>query len=377
MKKLRFTNHIVALSMAFVSLHLAACKKDKDNSGNCDGTPTITKVVKPTDRTITVTSGNLREFVTIQGTNLCGVQEVMFNNIKVTSADFYATADEVTVRIPTSVPNPDQITNKLTVTTPTGNATTTFAVNIPAISITGVDNEYAPAGTTMTLFGPSFGIYGFTGGKGKVFFGNTEATITKATADTLQVTVPAGVAQNSPIKVVADNGSNATYAYPYMDNTNMMFDFDTKTGTAAGFITNSATPGAISGKYMRIAKSTGTWAADEIVRGTAKLPQDVVDHPDQYLYKFEINTQVPFNQQGIRMWADYGDSGTYYLWNPTVSPFDTRGKWITYSIPLLDIVKKPTIVARTNNDYTFRSIVYGPTPFTIDLSMDNIRIVHK
>ncbi len=377
MRTFKFKHHIIILSAVVAALHLTSCKKDQSSDNDCSGTPVITKVVKSTDRSVTLSSGDLRQFVTIQGSNLCGVTEVMFNNIKVTSADFYATADEITVRVPASVPSSDQITNKITVNTPSGNATTNFVVNIPPISITGVDNEYAPAGTTMTLLGPSFGIYGFTGGKGKVFFGTTEATITKATPDTLQVTVPAGVQQNSAIKVVADNGNNATYKYPYMDNTNLVFDFDTKTGTATGFITNSTTPGAISGKYVRVAKTTGTWAADEFIRGVGKIPADAVSNPDQYLYKFEINTQVPFNQQGIRMWADYGDSGTYYLWNPTVSPFDTRGKWITYSIPLLDIVKKATITARTNNDYTFRAIVYGPTPFQIDLSMDNIRIVHK
>ncbi len=377
MRTSKITNYILAVSIAFTGVCLSSCKKQTESSSDCSGTPTITKVVKPTDRASTITSGNLRDFVTIQGSNLCGVQEVMFNNIKVTSADFYATADEITVRIPASVPSANQITNTLTVNTPAGNATASFAVNIPPITITGVNNEYTPAGSTMMLFGPSFGIYDFTAGKGKVYFGSTEATITKATADTLQVTVPAGIQQNAAIKVVADNGSTATYAYPYMDNTNLIFDFDTKSGTATGFITNSTTPGAISGRYVRIAKTTGTWAADEIIRGVGKLPQDAVDHPDQYLYKFEVNTQVSFNQQGMRIWADYGDSGTYYLWNPTVSPFDTRGKWITYAIPLLDVVKKATITARTNNDYTFRSIIYGPTPFAIDLSIDNIRIVHK
>ena len=352
----------------------SACDKESVDSG-CSGTPVITQVVKPTDRAVVLGSAAFRDFVTIKGENLCSVEEIRFNDVLVAKEDYFAAPTEITVRVPAEVPQ--QILNKVFVDTKGGEATVDFVVEIPPLTINTVDNEYAPVGTTMALVGPSFKIYGFTEGKGKVFFGNVEAAITKASPDTLLVTVPAGAIQGAQIKAVAENGNSGVYAYPYKDNTNLIFDFDTKQGSATSFITNSATPGPISGNYARVNRSIPSWTAQEFIRGTGKLTADIIAHPEDYLYKFEVNTQIPFNKQGIRMWADYGVSGTYYLWNPSVSPFDTQGKCITYSIPLFDIVKTAPITARANNDYTFRAIVYGPDVFQMDMSVDNVRIVHK
>ncbi|WP_207423580.1 glycan-binding surface protein [Desertivirga brevis] len=374
MKAITSFNYILGAGLALAGIFFSGCDKDAGNVG-CSGAPTITKVVKPTSRTTTLDSAAFREFVTIEGQNLCSVEEIRFNDIKVSSEDYFATPTEITVRVPSDVPQ--EIMDKVFVATKGGEATASFVVKIPPLTIASVDNEYAPAGTTMTLVGPSFKIYGFTEGKGKVFFGDAEATITKASADTLLVIVPANATQGAAIKAVASNGATGTFAYPYKDNTNLVFDFDTKPGTSTSFITNSATPGPISGNYVRVNRNVPVWSAQEFIRGTGRLTADIVAHPENYLYKFEVNTQRPFNKQGIRMWADYGISGTYYLWNPSVSPFDTQGKWVTYSIPLFDIVKTAPITARANNDYTFRAIVYGPEAFDMDFSMDNVRIVPK
>src|SRR5690606_38386713 len=139
---------------------------------------------------------------------------------------------------------------------------------------------------------------------GKLYFGSNEAAIQRATVDSLIVTVPAGAAQGDIIKIVDKNGNEFPYQYPYMDNTNMVVDYDAKPTSVwsrANYVGQDDLSGAISGNYVHFVEKLRTgFAQDEFVKGKVVLPQDVVDNPGNYVLKFEVNTSLPVSMAGIR-----------------------------------------------------------------------------
>jgi len=306
----------------------------------------------------------------------------MFNDVEVDLARMvYAVGNEITVKVPSTAP--DQITNKVVVETSQGEASYDFKINIPPVMIASVDNEYAPVNTDMVFVGQSFDLAGLTRGTGKLYFGANEATIVRATVDSLFATVPAGAVQGDIIKIIDRNGAEFPYQYPYKDNTNMVVNYDDKPSAVwgrANYIGQDELPGTISGNYAHFVEKplrTG-FAQDEFVKGKVVLPQDVVDNPGDYLLKFEVNTSLPVSTAGIRIFADL-PSNKYYAWSPTTAlPFNTKGKWVTHSISLQAANGNTVpLAARANNQYEIRGIVSTGVAFNIDISFDNWRIVAK
>jgi len=106
----------LAFGLLLSALGFSACKKEADDM--CGGTPGISSVSGPTNRSAAITGGSLADWVIIQGSNFCSVNSVAFNDVTVDLQDAYITANEITLRVPRSVPK--NVTNTITVTTAGG-----------------------------------------------------------------------------------------------------------------------------------------------------------------------------------------------------------------------------------------------------------------
>jgi hypothetical protein len=372
-RTLRYT---FTYGLVLSAIALSSCKKEDVSS--CGGTPGIMTVSATTSRSTAVTTGNLADWVIIQGSNFCSVSSVTFNDVEADLKDAYITSNEITLQVPRVVPK--NVTNTITVTTPGGTATTKYTVAVPPLAVASMTNEYALAGEKVAIVGQNFDLYGVTPATGKVLLNSTPVAITKATADSVYFIVPAGVATGAVVKLTGANGFEKEAAFRYKDDRNILFGYD-KNGSLWGgtdFITSAATPGAISGPYIRVNQSIAAWAWTEIsANNNIVIPKDVLTNPGNYLLKFEVNTLKPFTTNVLRVAID-GDPGgnppvNTYQWHPT-TPFSTKGKWNTRSANLSEFITKPDLSKATHE---VRVIIFGDGALDADMSFDNFRIVPK
>ena len=189
----------------------------------------------------------------------------------------------------------------------------------------------------------------------------------------MYVKVPEGVAPGSEVKVISADKTEKKVPYLYQDNRNVLFDFES--GSASQFSTKSATPGAISGKYIRVKQEIESWAVIDFVQGNLPLPAEVVKDPDSYVFKFEVNTLKPFNANMIKFMidGDYHGINTYF-WK-TRETFDTNGQWQTFSLDLNKIINTPLKESLSKHKIKFS--YHGNGLLDADMSFDNFRIVPK
>ncbi len=365
-----------AYGLVLSAIILSSCKKDDVSS--CGGTPGIMTISATTSRSTAVTTGNLADWVIIQGSNFCSVSSVTFNDVEADLKDAYITSNEITLQVPRVVPK--NVTNTITVTTAGGSAQATYTVAVPPLVVSSMTNEYALAGEKVAIVGQNFDLYGVTPTTGKVLLNTTSVAITKSTADSVYFIVPAGVAPGATVKLTGSNGFEKQAAFRYKDDRNILFNYDTNGSVWGGtdFITSDANPGAISGSYIRVNKSIAAWAWTEIsANNNIVIPADVLNNPGNYLLKFEINTLKPFTTNVLRVSID-GDPGgnppvNTYQWHP-MEPFSTKGKWNTRSANLSEFITKTDPTKATHE---VRVIIFGDGALDADMSFDNIRIVPK
>ncbi|GAB3241301.1 glycan-binding surface protein [Hymenobacter seoulensis] len=361
------------LALFVSAFSFTSCEKESDDV--CGGTPSISQVTLPTDRTAATTTGNLADWIIIRGNNFCNVSKVVFNDVEANLADAYVTPTEITLRIPRVAPK--EITNKITVVSAGGSAETSYSISIPPLSIAGMSNEYTPAGKMMAIVGQNFDLYEITPEKGKIEWAGTQVPITRATADSLYFVVPASASKGATVKVLDANQVARPVPGQYMDDRNMLFSYDAGGSVWGGdtYITDAATPGAINGKYLRINQPIGSWAWTEFSANNLVISNDIVANPANYVLKFEVNTLKPFSTNVIKFLID-GDAGSTntYQWKPLV-PFNTRGKWSTKSIKLSDIINTPLLSSKAQHEFKF--LFHGDGNLDADISFDNFRIVPK
>jgi hypothetical protein len=364
------TGFTKALLLALLAgpVALTGCKKD--DMEVCGGTPTLTGVTAPTDRTQVSMSGNLADWIIVQGTNLCNVSKLSFNDVDVSLAEAYITSTEITVQVPRVVPK--NVTNTITVTTAAGTAQTTYKLSIPAMTVMSMANEYVAPGQRGAIVGMNFDLYEVSPAKGKILWNGTPLAITKTTADSVYFVVPANATPGATLKVVGANGS-------YKDDRNIIFGYDTNGSVWGGtdYITTGPTPAPVNGPYARVQKSINAWAWTEFtVNNNIVLPADVAVNPNNYVLRFEVNTVKPFNANVIKFAID-GDPGSgvnSYQWKPA-TPFYTRGQWSTQTVPLSAFITDKASLDKPLHECKF--IFHGDGALDADISFDNFRIVPK
>lgn len=385
-----FKYAMVAVVGMLPLLFLTACKKE--TKAECSGAPTITGISATTDRSLVMQEGNLSDWIIIHGTNLCGTKQILFNDVEDSLKAAFITATEITLAVPRGIPS--QVNNKITVVTPGGSAEYSFKVNIPALEIYGMNNEYIPADSTMIILGKNFDLYNVTPEGGKVLFGNTEAAIVRANGDSVFVTVPAGTPAQAKLQIKDGNGVMYPVPGQYKDARGMIFNYDPYQGVNGITISHGPSPAPVSGNYALLKGNYGAWEWNENYHTMAnvKLASLGITGPvSNYLIKFEINVMSPWQVDPTAAWNfdplkfdfSLSNGNTYeYAWAPfSSSPFTTLG-WKTITIPLSSVVgggnAMPDINGSLGTDDTFvRFFIHGGYGTALNMAWDNFRIVPK
>ncbi|RTQ45109.1 T9SS type A sorting domain-containing protein [Hymenobacter gummosus] len=157
-------------------ISLTAAGNTVTSSGNFTVTPTLTS--------FTPTSGPAGTSVTITGTTLSGATSLTFNGAAATFTVNSATS--LTATVPATA-----TTGYLTVTTPSGSATSSSVFAVPP-SLSGFTPASAVAGTVFTLTGLNF-----TGATAVSFNGTAASSFTVLSDTQLQATLPVGTASGT------------------------------------------------------------------------------------------------------------------------------------------------------------------------------------
>ena len=372
---------------------LASCDAYKaidypDRFVETSGTPTV-HFVRYADRDVVITQAAMEETICIVGDNLTSIHEIYFNDQAAILNTSYMTAHTLVVQVPKNLPTVQDDQMHL-ITRDSSVVLYDFKVLPPAPKISGMSNEWAPAGETVTVTGS----YLFTPMTVQ-FPGTDPIEIASSNGSSFDVVVPAG-AQPGKIKVTTDSGT-AQSVFMYKDSRGMLFDFDGITGLDNhgwnGHSSQDDDGSGINGRFFQFGDGNavlngdweeanfslvywpGSWNEPENYNdGTQMWPRlcDIVDFSkwSNMALKFEMyipssnpckNTPMMICVGGVDLIsfgavttdiygnACAGQNNTYMSgndaprafykpWEATGS-FDTGDKWITVSIPLTEFNK--------------------------------------
>ncbi len=204
------------------------------------GPPSVNRITTAKDTATTITESSLAEMITLHGNNLTDITSIFINDVEVDLSTIYAVRTRLTLPVPRILPM--EADNKIKVTTKLGTVSVPLTVNVPPLTLSGLDNEYAAVGDTVNVNGANFDLYEIVDGKGKVYFGDIEAKIDTTTAEYVAVIVPQGATQGDRIHVV---GPLADMYAPgrYMDNRGLFQDIDHYQGwTGQNWFTDGSRP---------------------------------------------------------------------------------------------------------------------------------------
>jgi len=246
---------------------LASCEKTDypDRFRPTDGVPKVS-YVRYAEKDVFISQAYMAEVICIVGENLRSVHQILFNDQSAILNTAYMTDNTLVVTVPST--QAQEVDNQIHLITKDGKKTNyEFKVLPPAPRIKGMSNEWAKPGEKVSLYG-SF------------FMDVTELTLpgaavtgfTVVSSEEISFTVPEG-ASAGPVSITTASGS-ANSAFHYLDQRNILFDFD---GTRGGFAAGNGwrapaaghihAPGddafpAIDGNYMWFGGQDGGLKAD-------------------------------------------------------------------------------------------------------------------
>jgi hypothetical protein len=348
-------------------------QKESDVSTAPPAISTITKV----DRTTVVTEADLSQLVMIQGTNLSGLKSIKFNDVDADLTQAYVKAKEIIVPVPRLLPG--TVTNKVTVTTALGETSFDLKINVPALQVSGLYNEFALPGDTTTIVGDNFDIYKLTKEDAKVSFGGTQATVLAADQKTLTVIVPASIpAAEAVVTVITPelpDGLKMNYRH-----LGQVINIQNKLWAGESWQTNGTNlgdPKAINGIFSHIHGVTvGQWGWYDQIYG-CNFPvtdPDILNHLDQYDLKYELNTEKdhPLSQMFIKFEMRFSITYEWNLYDSGVS-LNTYGNWQTITMDAKTVMGQ----LFPNNDNFFYFAINPGVQTNLDFSISSMRLVKK
>lgn len=334
-----------------------------------DGKPTV-DFVRYADQDVFITQAYMEEVLCIVGKNLTSVHDLYFNDQAAVLNTSYITDHTLLVAVPKTLPKV-QTDNIYLITKDSTVVSYSFKVLPPNPKITGMSNEWAEPGETVTVTGSYF-IEPLT-----VEFPGAEATkISNITQSSFDVEVPAG-AEPGKIKVSTASGT-AQSVFMYKDTRGMLFNFDNERGNHGWHnmvIESSAL--SLDGNYLLLydaagLKADGTdwpdagyhfeyWPGNWNTPETYEDPDgidltyvaDFSDYANMAL-KFEVlipdtdpwmGTPMQIYFAGRDLVTLQTANNEYFhneavslprvMWRPwkSTGSFDTGGKWITVTFP--------------------------------------------
>lgn len=372
---------ITAVLLVVLGISLVSCSSEEAATSR---SPYISyvRITDPASSDSLLVEAGQGQLLALIGDNLQNTKEVWFNNLRAFISPVYVTKNSILTNVPGKIPT--EINNQIKLIDGFGGVYTyDFKVKIGKPFMNAMKSEYVAAGKIATIQGDFFYepmTVTFTGG--------VQATISSIENDQiLNIVVPEG-AQPGPITIKTNFGET-TSDFWFRDNRNIFVS-----GAAGSdyIVTNpgEGDPVAINGNYIRVKKNIGNWDYTSFFGGgpaefgaeSKNVPDDALQHPEKYNFKFEINTLKPYNANAMKFqvlldkasdFDDYYWSGGVYFWNP---PYDTEGEWETIVVPLEKVLLGPGHEPSAAG-YFSRLIVHGDGVLDADISVDNFRVVPK
>ena len=376
-------------------LAFAACTVDPaDNTA----TPVVS-YVRPTKAAASdslLSEASMGSVVAIIGENLSGVNEIWFNDREASLNPVFITNTSIVVTVPGVMPG--EVNDLITLKTKAGKSCTyPFSVIIPSPVVTTIDNDWAPAGTEVTITGNYF--FGDASTVKVLFPGNVYGTISSVSTESITCTVPEG-ALGGTIFVTSIYGKGRS-AFTFRDKGVWFVDFENASAWNAwsyGAYVNDSY--SINGTYMLFDGNGGSWAwpngnlcfyYSNPVQEPIVSKGDVADYALAFEYECDTWSDTPLillftkkantfsvdNEEAQWHWTPYVNNGVY-------STFSTNGKWLTKIVPLTEFnTDKPASGSRKiqsiNELINMNGIFFGAnadgTDKAIKLRIDNLRLI--
>lgn len=347
------------------------------------GAPVIEGVYDADNTETPLASAGLGEMVVLKGQNLSNVKVIRVNDREADLAEVYATAATLYFIVPETMPT--DITNRLYLETALGSTEIDFKVDIPALEVNGLYNEFALPGSEVDITGRYFDVYGFgsENQNATVTMNGTALEIKEVTPTALTVVIPEEASDNSVI-VVSYQGSEGvvTIQLPYRQTDQIVWNLSTPDNygfwSGTDLITdgaNAGDPSPLYGPYFRVRGTYTAWSWNQLLCGGFNLDAEVAAHPEDYWLKFEVNSNAgtPFYDSGTVGYLIQINGGQY-AWNPSsANSFNTYGAWYTVRLDLAAVATNGLTAGWTNLYW----IMQPNSDWTVDHSFANVRIEKK
>ncbi len=322
-----------ALLLAGASIALAslftACEDEPDRFRLADGKPTV-YYVRPVDVAAAdslLDGAYMGNSICIVGENLRSVYQLDFNDVTAVLNNSYITDNTILLDVPKTIPT--EVSNAMYLITK-GRDTVKydFKVLVPGPSIISMSNEYAPKGSTATIYGDYF--VDDPNVPLELFVGDVKANIKDFSKGSISFVVPDEAVVNDRIKVKTIYGE-VTSAFQWCDTRGLLFDFDGATGLGnhgwhAQTIESDET--SLTGNFLRLGAADVTMDEDggwndghfsfEYWCGSWDTPQNITSGDGIALYNL-----VDF--------TDFADmSLKFELYVPTSNPWQSGAMQICF-----------------------------------------------
>ncbi|MEO7766505.1 MAG: glycan-binding surface protein [Ferruginibacter sp.] len=351
MSQHRTNKILILLLISGCFLTMLSCKKDNNTAQ-----PAITQIraIAPAPNDSILKKAGPGEWVVIQGTNLADASQIFFNGYPASFNSALFAGNNLVVLIPADMPFATLAAadlNTVKVITPGGTVVYQFPIVPPPPVVATMSNEYAVAGTRVSITGNNFFYID------KVIFpGGIAATtniVSNSTGTSLDVTIPAGVNTGGTIQVVNRYGTGTSVLLFNDFTTGVLHNYDNVSNYDWG-AGNSNNSGNYPGNrgYYGVMTASGVSAGDfgwwngnrpiNLKSAQWVAATDLSKPLGNYAVKFEINVIKPWKNGSLFIMKDYNWTyvARYEPWQKmdgTVADFTTTG-WQTVTIPL-DIFK--------------------------------------
>ena len=395
------TSIIKYLSLTFLlTVFFIACDDIVTYDDNYDdgtvsnGPPVITRISPVENPEKDTTEGSFNQMIIIHGENLSQVRSILFNDQAVDLKEVYAISSKIVVPIPGTVPN--EITNKVVVTTAKGSIDYAFKIKFPDLTINGFNFDFGNAGDTIVLKGNNLLLYDLTTENGEIKMNGNQATILSTTEQAVTLVVPDGVTDNATVTissprikaVLGDDPIELTYRDLGFRIVDLSPAFLTNDGTREG----DPTPLFPGTCYSRIKPTVAAYSTNIPIYNypfdapsTNAMFADMRANPSDYVIKYEllIKTEFPITAPGdrIRILVNGFRPPNDKEWIPALSgvAYHTNSKWTTISSDFENYKNASggSPLFETGNKFIFAYIHGAGTIAPTDFSMTNLRFAKK
>lgn len=391
---------------------LPSCNEEELING---GEPVIhyVRITDPTSKDSLLVAGYLGSLVAIIGDNLGDTRELWFNDQEAVLNPNFVTDQSILVSVPNIAPS--EVTNQMVIKFGNGSQLAhDFVVAISDPQLDAMRNEYSPVGSTTAISG-NFFFEPLT----VTFSGGAEAEIVSVEQTRIEFIVPEG-AEPGTVTVQTNFGTTES-SFQYMDQRNIFLNYDDLKPEGSWrpglFVTDEH---SIDGNYLKL---SGTYSSDA-PREEGPLGDNhfesqywgeasgstitnlIPGEPDNHVMKFEAKVIewyasylnicfAPFDNAGNQeIWGnDFNPRAIWGPWDESDATFNTKGEWITVTIPISDFQWEMGTNGEGNVVYTLSEnnlnldntgslsfwMLGAPqaadSPF--EVYIDNVRIVEK